>query len=80
MSIKYRKLTAAIIVAVGALVWMGLDRHVGTNDADTEQSLSGTKLKLVGKHGPLLIYIDTTSPRIALHPIQFSPNRNRGQF
>jgi hypothetical protein len=57
---KYRKLATAVVVAIGALVWMGLDPYAGTNSAPP-QFIPGTKLELVGKHGPLQIYIDLTS-------------------
>ena len=57
---QYRKSIIAVIVSVGALAWMGLDRHAEKNP-DKRQSPLG--LKLVATYEPLhlFIYADTSS-------------------
>jgi hypothetical protein len=57
---KHKTLAIAVIVAIVALVWVGLRLHAGSNFTPP-QFIHGTKLQLVGNHGPLQIYIDLTS-------------------
>jgi hypothetical protein len=59
-NMKHRTLTIAVSVAIAVLVWMGLDSRARTNAAPP-QFIRGTKLELVGTHGPLQVYIDPTS-------------------
>jgi hypothetical protein len=62
MKIKYTVLAVTVITAIGILFLVGCEKH-STINADVEQSIGGTKLKLVGRYEPLHLYIyaDTAS-------------------
>jgi hypothetical protein len=59
-TMKHYKLTFVIFVILGLLVWVGLGRDAHTKAA-SPKLIRGTKLELVGEHGPLAIYIDNSS-------------------
>jgi len=64
---KYKTLTGAVIVAIGALAWTELAPHARTS-AIPLKVVPGTKLRLVAKYEPLHLYIYADTASTNAHP------------
>jgi hypothetical protein len=60
MQLRRGSVAIIAVAAIGLVILAGRHRSVMAN-ADKEEFLLGTRLRLVGKHGPLRIYLDLTS-------------------
>jgi hypothetical protein len=74
MNARHWMLVLASIMLLGGLVWRAVSQSARA-DTDAQGLLFDAKLKLVGKHGPLKIYLEQNSTNDVPDYVVFEGNR-----